>query len=187
MGATAIGGTDLFSFPYPTAPTDYIGGSFDVSVPAGAVEVTLPVTTLVDNLVENNEYFKATLSLPDGPGYVVVGSLYVVFVTINDTKRTYVDMIIFGAHACSSIPVQFSTELCILLLCTVMIPVRFNPANYSVKEGVDSNAVIFLEALADHTDFDFTVTVRTQDGTAIRGSCHHSCTLLHYARACWLS
>ena len=68
-----------------------------------------------------------------------------------------------------------------------MIPVRFNPANYSVKEGVDSNAVIFLEALVDHPDLDFTVTVRTQDGTAIRESCHYSYTLLHCARACWLS
>ena len=46
-----------------------------------------------------------------------------------------------------------------------MIPVRFNPANYSVKEGVDGNAVIFLEALDDH-DFDFTVIVNSRDGTA---------------------
>ena len=52
-------------------------------------------------------------------------------------------------------------------LCTAMIPVRFNPANYSVKEGVDGNAVIFLEVQGDHPDFDFTVTVNTQDGTAI--------------------
>ena len=47
-----------------------------------------------------------------------------------------------------------------------MIPVRFNPANYSVKEGVNGSAVIFLEALDDH-DFDFTVTVNSRDGTAI--------------------
>ena len=51
-----------------------------------------------------------------------------------------------------------------------MIPVRFNPANYSVKEGEDGNAVIFLEALGDH-DFDFTVTVRSRDGTAIGELC----------------
>ena len=52
------------------------------------------------------------------------------------------------------------------LVCAVEIQVRFNPANYSVKEGVDGNAVIFLEALGDH-DFDFTVTVNSRDGTAI--------------------
>ena len=52
--------------------------------------------------------------------------------------------------------------------CTVFIPVRFNPANYTVKEGVDSNAVITLRALSDHPDFDFTVIVLTQDGSAIR-------------------
>ena len=44
---------------------------------------------------------------------------------------------------------------------------QFNPADYSVKEGVDSNAIIALEALVDHPDFTFTVTVLTQDGTAI--------------------
>ena len=49
-----------------------------------------------------------------------------------------------------------------------MIPLRFNPSTYSVKEGVDSNAVITLEALADHPGFAFTVTAFTQDGTAIR-------------------
>ena len=62
-----------------------------------------------------------------------------------------------------------------------MIPVRFNPANYSVTEGVDGNAVIFLEVPGGH-DFDFTVIVNTQDGTAISESGCHSYTLL-YCRA----
>ena len=47
-----------------------------------------------------------------------------------------------------------------------MVPVRFNPASYSVKEGIDGNAVIFLEALDDH-NFEFTVIVNSRDGTAI--------------------
>lgn len=80
----------------PPAPTDYVGGSLYVSVPAGTVEVTLPVTTLFDNLAENNEHFKATLSLPDGPKDMVVGSLDVVFVTITDTKRML--KLILGMH-----------------------------------------------------------------------------------------
>ena len=56
------------------------------------------------------------------------------------------------------------------LVCAAIIPVRFNPANYSVKEGVDGNAVIFLEALNNH-NFDFTVTVNSRDGTAIGELC----------------
>ena len=56
------------------------------------------------------------------------------------------------------------------LVCAAMIPVRFNPANYSVKEGVDGNAVIFLEALINH-NFDFTVIVNSQDGTAVGEFC----------------
>ena len=52
------------------------------------------------------------------------------------------------------------------LVCAAGIQVRFNPANYSVKEGVDGNAFIFLVALGDH-DVDFTVTVNSRDGTAI--------------------
>ena len=58
------------------------------------------------------------------------------------------------------------------LVCAAMIPVRFNPANYSVKEGVDGNAVIFLEA-PDNDKFDFTVTVNSRDATAIGELCHY--------------
>ena len=83
------------------------------------------------------------------------------------------------------------------LVCAAIIPVRFNPANYSVKEGVDGNAVIFLEGLEDQ-DFSFTVTVRSQDGTAIGEFCLYlftycitlscNCTIfiiLHSVLACW--
>ena len=64
-----------------------------------------------------------------------------------------------------------------------MIPVRFNPSNYSVTEGMDSNAVITLEALAAHP-FDFTVTVLTQNGSAIGESCCHTCFVLHFPAGC---
>ena len=43
-----------------------------------------------------------------------------------------------------------------------------------MKEGVDSNAVIALEALVDHPGFAFTVTVLPQNGTATRE--HYLCT-----------
>ena len=64
-----------------------------------------------------------------------------------------------------------------------MIPVRFNPSNYSVMEGVDSNAVITLEALVAHP-FDFSVTVLTQNGSALRESCHHLYTSFHFLLEC---
>lgn len=35
-----------------------------------------------------------------------------------------------------------------------------------MTEGVDANAVIYLEALQDHPDFGFNVTVQTQDDKA---------------------
>ena len=68
-----------------------------------------------------------------------------------------------------------------------MIPIRFNPSDYSVMEGVDSNAVITLEALAAHLDFAFTVTVLTQDGSAIGESCTLYSTLyqLECVRLWW--
>ena len=69
---------------------------------------------------------------------------------------------------------------------TAMIPVRFNPADYSVTEGVDSNAVITLEAFVAHP-FDFTVTVLTQDGSAIGESYYHTYStyiLWHFLAEC---
>ena len=37
-----------------------------------------------------------------------------------------------------------------------------------MKEGVDSNVVITLEALVDHPDFAFNIAVLSQDGSATR-------------------
>ena len=56
-------------------------------IPAGTVKVTVPVTTLTDNFVENDEYFKATLSLLGAPEAVEVGSPDMAFVTITDETR----------------------------------------------------------------------------------------------------
>ena len=46
---------------------------------------TLAVNTLLDNTVENDEYFKAFLSLPSVPGHmdVFVGSPDIAFVSIT--------------------------------------------------------------------------------------------------------
>ena len=66
--------------------TDYMRGSFDKLIPAGTVKVTHSVITLRDNFVEEDEYFKATLSLPGGPeDMVLLGSQDVAFVTITDS------------------------------------------------------------------------------------------------------
>ena len=67
---------------------DYIGGSFDVSIPAESVKVTLNVSTLQDSIVELPEYFKATLSLPGAPKGCVVGTPDMSYTTILDDTRT---------------------------------------------------------------------------------------------------
>ena len=71
----------------PPDRDDYVSGSFNVSLQTGKVKVTLSMTTLTSKFVEDDEYFKATLSLPVIPGAVVVGSPEVAFVTITDTTR----------------------------------------------------------------------------------------------------
>ena len=48
----------------------------------------------------------------------------------------------------------------------VLVPVRFNQTTYYVTEGVDSYAVITLEALAIH-NMSFSVIVTTRDGSAV--------------------
>ena len=79
-------------------PDDYIGGSFIVSIPAGTVKATLNVTTLADNFVEDDEYFKATLSLPSAPEAVVVSSPNMAFVIITDETRMLGFIVFFWIH-----------------------------------------------------------------------------------------
>ena len=67
------------------------------------------------------------------------------------------------------------------LLCMfhiVPILVRFNQTTYYVAEGVDSYAVITLEALAIPTR-SFYVYVTTRDGSAV-GEHHAIHSLFHY-------
>ena len=55
-------------------------------IPTGTVQVTLSVNTVEEDIVENDEYFGATLSLPGSPDGVVIGSPDVAFVTITDER-----------------------------------------------------------------------------------------------------
>ena len=63
--------------------------STSVVISAGSVTVTVPVTTNVDNFVEPDEYFSATLSVASAPVAVAVGPPDVAFVTIMDTTCMY--------------------------------------------------------------------------------------------------
>ena len=74
----------LVYLPFFSAGTDYTGGSFNVVIPASTTKVTVPVATLDDNLLEDDEFFKATLTIPDAPADVVVGSPNMAFVNITD-------------------------------------------------------------------------------------------------------
>ena len=85
-----------FNIQHSTSDTDdYIGSSFDVSIPAESVKVTLNVNTLRDSIVEPDEYFKATLSLPEAPEGCVVGTPEMSYITIIDDTR----MLELGDHA----------------------------------------------------------------------------------------
>ena len=66
-----------------------------MSIPDGSVKVTLNVSTLRDNIVEQPEYFKVTLSLPGAPEGCVVGTPDMSYITILDNSH----MLGLGEHA----------------------------------------------------------------------------------------
>ena len=76
------------SFLFYPDPDDYTGGSLNMLIRAGLVKETLPVATLRDNFVEDDEYFKGTLSLPGAPADVAIGFPDVTFVHVTDNTRT---------------------------------------------------------------------------------------------------
>ena len=73
------------SFPHPLAPSDYLGGTFSVTIPAGSSMANLSVPTIKNDSVEVDEVFKATLTVPRGSDRVVVG-IDTAYVTIIDTS-----------------------------------------------------------------------------------------------------
>ena len=54
---------------------------------AGSTNKTLPLIPLRDSIVEADEYFKATLSLPGAPRGCVVGTPDTSYITIEDDTR----------------------------------------------------------------------------------------------------
>lgn len=69
---------------FATDGDDYNGKSSSILILADEQKVTCPISTLLDNFVEGDEYFKATLSLATEAGLVVVGTPNMAFVTIRD-------------------------------------------------------------------------------------------------------
>ena len=53
--------------------TDYVGGTFDVTILAGMTNTTLSEVSNVGTFQEDNEFFKAILSIPEGTNNVLVG------------------------------------------------------------------------------------------------------------------
>lgn len=66
------------------APSDYIGGTFPVTIRERETMGSLSITTIKTDLVEDDEDFKAILSNPDGPDNVMVG-INTSYVTIFDS------------------------------------------------------------------------------------------------------
>ena len=58
-----------------------------MSIPAGTNKTTLSVSTLRDSIVEPDEHFKATLTLPGAPEGCVVGTPDMSYITIQDNTR----------------------------------------------------------------------------------------------------
>ena len=94
---------------------DYTTGSFRAIFPSGTLKVTVFVPTLRDNLAEDSEHFRASLSLAFDPGNVIIGSPYIAFVTIIDATRMY-----FICMCDNSM-----TELCLSLCNFVVINLTF--------------------------------------------------------------
>ena len=84
-------------------------------IPAGTTKVTVPVATLNDNFKEDDEFFKATLSLPGAPEAVVVGSPNMAFVTITDDDGKLGLFVFFWLH------VPFSIHLTMPLICIAIL------------------------------------------------------------------
>ena len=61
-----------------------MGGSFNVTIPAGETTGTVPVSIIEDGLFELPEDFKATLSIPGDQPDVIVGDPHVAYVTIAE-------------------------------------------------------------------------------------------------------
>ena len=72
---------------HPLAPSDYTGGTFNVTIPANMTMANLSISTNKTDLVEADEDFKATLSAP-GSDSVVFGR-DTAFVTIIDRTGEY--------------------------------------------------------------------------------------------------
>ena len=73
------------SFPHLLAPSDYLGGTFSVTIPAGSSMTSLSVPTIKTDIVEVDEIFKATLTVTRGSNTVLVG-IDTAYVTITDTS-----------------------------------------------------------------------------------------------------
>ena len=63
---------------------DYVGGTFDVTILAGMTNTTLSGVSNVGTFPEDNEFFKAILSLSEGTDNLVFG-VDTAFVEVMDT------------------------------------------------------------------------------------------------------
>ena len=74
---------------------------------------------------------------------------------------TYMGML----HNVINLRLYCSTCVSLIFILDCIVPVRFNPATYSVI-GNRTSVTVTLEALAEH-DHSFTVIVATRDGSAV--------------------
>ena len=127
---------------------DYVSGPYNVTFPAGTIEVSFDVILIGDKIFESDERFRLSIS-NSLPGHVTVGDLSMVNVTIVDNDGK---LLLY--------------ELCInyLWLIVTDITVRFNQSTYSVNENDGSVQPILV--LSNPSSTNISVQVRDNSNTA---------------------
>lgn len=75
---------------------DYSGRSSVISIPANTTRVRYPISTIQDTFVEQNDYFKATLSHPiTGPAVLGFPTMAFIEITEDDGRLTHNLLLLF--------------------------------------------------------------------------------------------
>ena len=109
--------------------------------------------------------------------YVILRNLLVQLIMYIRTC-TYVHtqlIIMYQLYICIPTYILLKVNECFIntYIASVVL-VRFNPATYTVTEGVDANAVITLETIGAHSDV-INVTVIARSGNATRALIYVCC------------
>ena len=145
-------------FHTPTAPDDYISVSTELTIPAGDIDISFPVTCNIDDINDSNESFTATLSDPSGAS-LGLDTATIQIVDANGMHNT----IILASYRCCVESLRTGQEYSIIHGNFSDVSVSFDQSTYDVEEG---NVVFLRVVLNILSTSDITVMLDTSDGTA---------------------